>query len=105
MASSPSTGDTDPIAQGLRQKAVLAAEMQVDDALAEAGLLGHGRDRRVREAAVGDAPDGGQDQLLAALFRGCGTAFPQHRQLSFRAHKKACLFSKLSDELARTETT
>jgi len=53
--------------------------VQVDDALAEARLLGNSRNRRIGEPAVGDRADRGQDQLLAALFgrrgapaRNCG---------------------------------
>jgi hypothetical protein len=53
--------------------------MEVDDALAEARFLGNRGDRRVGEAAVGDAADGGQDELLAALFRGRRTALRDDR--------------------------
>ena len=93
------------VAKCLRQEPVLAPEMQVDDALGKARFLGDGCDRGIHQAPVGDAADGGQDQLLAALFRGRGTAIPKHRELSFRAHKKDCLLSKLSVKRARTEAT
>src|SRR5688572_3188660 len=93
------------IAQGLRQEPVLAAEMQVHDALAEARFLGHRGDRRVREAAVGDAADGGLNQLLATLLGGRRPAPRDDRELTFRTHKKACLFSNLCEIRARTEAT
>ena len=58
--------------------------MQVDDALAEPGFLGDGGDRGIGEAAVGDAADGGLDQLLAAFCRGAVRRFWTHRELAFR---------------------
>ena len=112
MASSPSTGETSAaaaaslagaavlvreVAQGLRQQPFLAAEMQVDDALAEARFLGHGGDRRVGEAAVGDAADRGLDELLAALFGRRRAALRDDRELTFRAHKNPCHFSRLCE--------
>ena len=78
------------VAKRLREEAVLAPEMQVDDALAESRLLGDRRDRGIGEAAVGDAADRGLDQLFAALFRGRRTALGDHRELAFRIHKKPC---------------
>src|SRR5688572_214930 len=93
------------VAQRLRQEPFLAAEMQVHDALAEARFLGHRGDRRVRESAVGDAADGGLYQLLAALLGGRRPAPREDRELTFRTHKKACLFSNLCEIRARTEAT
>ena len=66
------------------RRPLLAPEMQVDDALAEARLLRDGRDRRIGEAAVGDAADRGLDELLAAFFRGRRTAPRHDRELAFR---------------------
>ncbi len=54
------------------------------------GFLRDGRDRRVGEAAVGDAADGGLDQLLAAFLRGRRAALRDDRELTFRAHIKYC---------------
>ncbi len=54
------------------------------------GFLGHRGDRRIREAAVGDAADGGQDQLLAALLGGRRAALRDDRELAFRTHKMLC---------------
>ena len=56
------------VAQRLGEQALLALEMQVDDALAQARLLRDRGNGGLRQAAVGDAADGGLDELLAALF-------------------------------------
>jgi hypothetical protein len=57
--------------------------MQVDDALAEAGFVGDGRDGRVGEAVLGDATDCCLDELFAALFRGRRAAARKRGQLPF----------------------
>jgi hypothetical protein len=57
--------------------------MQVDDALAQAGFVGDGRDGRVGEAVLGDAADGGLDELFATLFGGRRASARQRRQLPF----------------------
>jgi hypothetical protein len=62
--------------------------MQVDDALAETRFLSDGRDGRVGEPVLGDAADGGLDELLAALFRRRRTPARQRRQLPFRVQIK-----------------
>jgi hypothetical protein len=57
--------------------------MQVDDALAEARLVGDGRDGRVGEAVLGDAADRGLYELLAALFGGRRASARQRGQRPF----------------------
>src|SRR4029078_10889786 len=58
------------VPQGLLEQLVLAAEVQVDDALAETRLARDVGHRRFREALLGHRAQGGLDELLLADFLG-----------------------------------
>ena len=70
----------DQVAQRLDQQAVLALEVEVDDADAEPGRLGHVRQGQVGEAACGDAVDGGFHQLDPSCFL---ESIPRHGGMSY----------------------
>ena len=80
------------VVQGFHQQALLALEMQVDDALAQTRFTGDRRHGRIRQAVFRHGADRCPDQLQPALFFRRGPFFSDccHDQANIEDNSDLC---------------